>query len=68
MNAEKVDVGDEVIITYGDWKGQRGRIEGKFDMTVAGVGEPKKALLTIRLASGGAVQKSNTAIEPAPTP
>ena len=69
MEAEKVDVGDEVVITQGDWTGQRGKIEGKFDMTVASVvGEPKKALLTVRLTSGRSVQKNNTAVEPAPTP
>ena len=68
MDAEKVDVGDEVIITHGNWTGQLGKIESKFDMAVVGIGEPKKALLTVRLTSGRAVQKSNTAIELAPTP
>lgn len=64
MNANEVDVEDEVVIVRGDWAGQRGKVQNKCDLFPDGT-SPPKALLTIRLAGPfqKVVQKNNFDVE-----
>lgn len=63
MEAREVDVGDTVRITRGDWMGQRGVVQTKFDLLPDSI-SPPKFLLTIRLEGfQRAIQKNNLDVE-----
>ncbi len=63
MNANEVDVGDEVVISRGDWAGQTGKVSGKYQFPPDG-DNPPKSLLTIYLVNfGRTIQKNNLDVE-----
>lgn len=66
MDANKVDIADEVIVIRGDWAGQKGKVESKADLFPDGE-NPPKSLLTIRLESfQHTIQKNNLDVEKVP--
>lgn len=65
MNAHDVDVGDEVVVTRGDWAGQNGKVVTKCELPVSPNDGQPIALFTIHLAGvfNKKIQKRNLDIE-----
>ena len=63
MKANEVDVADKVRVVRGDWTNQIGTVTHKSELFQI-VGEPQKALLTIRLETfQKSIQKNNSDVE-----